>query len=80
MTQKLILLRESDFFERNKGRFIKDHKGKFVLIKKDSTIGFFSTEEEAYKEGLNKFGNKPFFIKQIEDKDKNESIASFVFA
>jgi hypothetical protein len=34
------------------------------------SLQFFSTEAEAYKAGLEKFGNEPFLIKYFLDDDE----------
>lgn len=60
-----LLKKELQFFERNKKRFLKNYLNQFVLIKDNQLIGAYTTEEEAYKSGIEKFGNTPFLIKQV---------------
>ncbi len=60
-----VLKKELKFFERNKSRFIKKYPGQYVLIKDNNLQGSYSTEEEAYKAGIEKFGNTPFMIRQV---------------
>jgi len=63
------LKKESRFFERNKSRFVKNYLRQFVLIRDNNLIGSYTTEEEAYKAGIEKFGNTPFLIKQVLKKE-----------
>jgi hypothetical protein len=44
---------------------VKEHKGKFVLIKDKKNIGIFSSFEDAHKEALKLFGNVDVLIAQI---------------
>lgn len=60
-----LLKKELYFFERNKKRFLKNYLNQFVLIKENAFIGAYTTEEEAYKAGIEKFGNTPFLIRQV---------------
>lgn len=59
------LLEELHFFEKNKKDYLKHYEGQFVLIKGKEFIGSYTNEEEAYKVGVEKFGNVPFLIKQV---------------
>ena len=60
MVQKSVLQNELDFFNKKKAELLKLYKGQFVLIKGDKLIGAFTTDGEAYKAGLEQFGNHPF--------------------
>jgi hypothetical protein len=43
----------------------KQHEGKFVLIKGDQVVDFFSSYDDALKAGYKEFGLEPFMVKQI---------------
>jgi hypothetical protein len=73
MTEKHILQTELRFYERNKSDYLKNYKGQFVLIKGERLIGAFTTDAEAYKAGLEQFGNQPFLIKQVLEDDTKVS-------
>ena len=60
---------ERDFFEAHRAELLKEHKGKFVLIKDSQLVDTFDTAENAYVAGVQKFGNVPFLIKQVLEKD-----------
>lgn len=56
-----------------KRRALRLYKGQFVLIKGEKFIGAYTTDAEAYKAGLEQFGNHPFLIKQVLDNDTKVS-------
>ena len=43
----------------------KDREGKFVLIRGEEVIDFFSTYEDAIKSGYQQFKLEPFLVKRI---------------
>jgi hypothetical protein len=71
MTNTIILQKELTYFEKHKPEYLKLYKGQFVLIKGEQFEQAFTTDQEAYRAGLEKFGNQPFLIKQVlEDEAK----------
>jgi len=69
------------FFEKRLPDFLKENKGKFVLIKNKQEHGFYNSAEEALREGYNKFGNVEFLIQEITDERRvnyiNTAFVSF---
>src|SRR5438034_121989 len=62
---------ELQFYEKNKQEYLKLYPGQFVLIKGEQFAGAFTTDAQAYRAGLDKFGAHPFLIKQVlEDGTK----------
>lgn len=57
-------------FERLKADMLKNHSGKFALIKGDNFIGAFDSPENAYTEGVGRFGNEPFLVKRISEHEE----------
>jgi len=47
--------------------------GKFVLIHGDAVEGIYDTYSDALKVGYDKFGLKPFFVRQIEATEQFHS-------
>lgn len=45
---------------------LKNHNGKYVLIKNRVNIGIFSSFEDAHTEALKRFGNTDVLIAHIE--------------
>jgi len=70
----MALESELKYFTDHKEELLRHHEKQFVLIKGDQFAGAYTTEAEAYKAGLEKFGNKPFLIKQVL---KEETVAHF---
>lgn len=62
------LKQEIECFEANLDTWIKTYEGHYALIKGCELKGTFTTNEEAYNEGVKLFGNMPFLIKRIEKK------------
>jgi hypothetical protein len=44
--------------------------GKWVAMKADAILSFFPDMSTAYAAGLRAFGNSPFLVKEIRDKDE----------
>jgi len=66
--EKIVLEKEFKFFQSRKEEWLKNYRDKFVLIKGEELIDVFSTFEDAYKEGVKRYGNQPFFIKKVEEE------------
>jgi hypothetical protein len=73
MAEKTPLQTELDFYNRHKQEYLGVYKNQFVLVKGEDLIGAFTTEEEAYRAGVERFGNQPFLIKQVRDNDNTVS-------
>lgn len=63
------MAQEHTIFEANLDEWRKSYIGSFVLIKGNEVLGFFSTLNEAFSEGLHRFGLENFFVKQITPRD-----------
>jgi hypothetical protein len=73
MSDTNILQKELTYYEKHKQEYLKFYKGQFVLIKEDQLVQAFITDQEAYRAGLEKFGNQPFLIKQVLADDTKVS-------
>lgn len=63
---------------KNKLPELKQHEGKFVLIKGEDVVDTFATYEDAIKEGYQKFGLEPFLVKQIQSIEQVQVISRSV--
>lgn len=52
-------------------------EGKFVLIHESQISGIFDTYADAIKEGYEKFGLKPFLVKQIQVIERVQFVSRF---
>jgi hypothetical protein len=73
MAKTDVLQTELNFYNKRKEELLRVYKGQFVLIKGEKFIGAYTTDAEAYKAGLEQFGNHPFLIKQVLEDDTNVS-------
>ena len=64
------LKKETNYFNSHKQELLKTYANQFVLIKDEDLIGSFTSANDAYKVGVEKYGNEPFLIKQVLDLDK----------
>ena len=76
-----MLDREFQTFQENKPNLVKNHKGKFVLIKDDEIIGILENEMDAVKQGNQQFKDSHFLVNEIiDDKFKIRFMPSLVRA
>jgi len=66
----MALEKELEFFQTVKADLIKNHADKFVLIHGSDICGTYDTAENAYVEGVKRFGREPFLIKKITEKEE----------
>ena len=52
-------------FEASLPDLLKHHTGKFALFHARKLEGTFTTELEAYAEGVRRFGSRAFLIRQV---------------
>lgn len=76
--KKLALQTELNFFESHKREWLARYEGKFLLIKGEELIDSFSSMEDAYKDGVRRFGIEPFFIKKLVQVDTPNRIPSLM--
>ena len=63
---------------KNKLPELKQHEGKFVLIKGEEIIDTFTSYEDAIKEGYQRFKLEPFLVKQIQSIQQVHFISRFI--
>src|SRR5437660_11909922 len=54
---------------------LREHEGKFVLIHGSDIVDYFSTYDDAIKEGYQKFGLEPFLVKQIQSLEQVQLVS-----
>lgn len=63
----LELTGELDYYNQHKAELLDQHKNKYIVIKGNEVLGAYGSEQEAYRAGVEKIGNKPFLIKLVTD-------------
>lgn len=70
VSTELPLQGELAVFNENRADWIcAGHLGQWVAIKGENILGFFSDIGSAYRAGLNTFGNGPFLVKQLKERE-----------
>ena len=70
----MALEEEIAYYTRHREDLLSKYEWKFVLIKGSELIGNFDNADTAYQEGLRRFGNSPFLIKQVVREEKVHQI------
>lgn len=74
----MTLEQELAHFDRIKADLLKNHLGKFALIKGDQFFGAFDNPSNAYDEGVSRFGRDLFLVKRISEQEevyRNQALA-----
>jgi hypothetical protein len=66
---------ERRFFERERGRLLAEHEGRFALVHRSELLGLFGTLETAYDAGLERLGNLPMLIARIRSSEPLEYLS-----
>ncbi|MBM3335983.1 hypothetical protein FJY63_15095 [Candidatus Sumerlaeota bacterium] len=67
-------------FEAHKSELIGSSKGKYALVKEDRIVNVFDAKMDAIRQGYERFGTKPFLVKQIVEVEVPQSFTSNVLA
>jgi len=65
-----------DFFQRNVGAMLAEHRNQFVLLHHRSIVDFFNDVGEAYLAGRTKFPDDVFSIQEVTDEPVDLGIFS----
>jgi hypothetical protein len=57
-------------YEALKAELLKNFEGKFALIHGDDFLGAFDSAENAYTEGVKRFGVQPFLVRKITQQEE----------
>ncbi len=61
---------EYEVFNQHRAELLSRGEHKFVLIKGSEIVDVFASYEDALKEGLKRFGNIPFLLKEIQREEE----------
>jgi hypothetical protein len=66
----MSLEKELALYEKMKPELLKNHEGKFVLIRGDEFFGAYDSAENAYAEGVKRFGRDMFLVKKVSEREQ----------
>lgn len=66
----MALEKEIAAFERAKESLLQNHNGKFALFKGDDFLGAFDSAENAYSEGVKRFGKQEFLVRKVAEREE----------
>lgn len=73
----MALERELETYKRKLPE-LKEHQGKFALIRGDDVVDVYSSYEDAIKAGYDRFGLEPFLVKQIQSVEQVQLVTRLV--
>jgi hypothetical protein len=73
-----MLKKELQFYSSIKQTLLPQHEGKFALIHGEELVGIFTSDSDAYREGIKQFGQTPFLIQYVTEKEETEKYPSLV--
>ncbi len=73
------LREELEAYEKMKAELLEKYRGKAAVIKDGRLVGVYDSEEEAFKDVLEKYGLIPVLIKRVVEKEKPEEIPSYTY-
>jgi len=74
----MALEKELALFAKMKPDLLKNYEGKFVLIRGEEFLGAFDSVENAYSEGVRRFGREGFLVKKVTEQEeihRNQALA-----
>ncbi len=75
-----VLKEELAFFNEKKDELLRTHPGQFALIKGRTLLGVFATREDAYAEGIQRFGQESFLVHRIVEKEPIEQVPLLAYS
>ncbi len=79
MDEPNVLINELKAYERMKEELLRKYEGKVVVIKDGKLIGVYDSEEDAFKDVVEKYGPVPVLIKRVVRKEKPEHIPAYTY-
>ena len=72
MTKKTTSLFETELavFERHREEWLESDLGRFALLKGETVLGPYDTQNDAISIGYKEYGNVPFLVKEVAAFDR----------
>ncbi len=74
-----VLVAELKAYERMKEELLRKYEGKVVVIKDGQVIGVYDSEEEAFRDVVERFGPIPVLIKRVTREERVEHIPAYTY-
>jgi hypothetical protein len=66
------LEREQEAFDSQLDEMMREHEGEYVLFRGGKPVAFFTTYNEAYQAGLDKFGlDDVYIVSEVKRRDQH---------
>lgn len=69
---EMAIEKELEYFNKNLDEWLNHYENKYALIYNEKLVDTFTTEDEAYKKGIEKFGEVDILVRLII---KNQPVA-----
>ncbi len=69
MSRVRVLEKELRTFEQKRQELVKKANGKYALVYGEQLAGVFDSLQDTFAAGYEQFGNVPFLVKEIREKD-----------
>jgi hypothetical protein len=66
----MALEKELEQFAKMKAELLKNYANKFALIHGEEFLGAYDSAENAYAEGVKRFGRASFLVKKISEQEE----------
>jgi len=74
-----ILKKELEVYERMREELLEKYRGKVVAIKDGKLVGVYDSEEEAFRDIVERYGLVPVLIKRVMEEEKPEEMPSYTY-
>jgi hypothetical protein len=65
------LQKEFDFYKAHQSELVKEHDGKYLVIKDQAVIGVYGTREEAIQETVKEHALGTFLVQYVQSGESN---------
>ena len=59
------LEKEMQYYDSHSAEWMKTHNGEYVVLKGDSVLGFYKTEDDALAAGATEYGATPYLVRKV---------------
>jgi len=74
-----VLRRELEAYERMRAELLEKYRGKVVAIKDGELVGVYDSEEDAFRDVVERYGLVPVLIKRVTEEEKPVDMPSLVY-